>query len=153
MTIKDPNERQENSPVLDPDVLRELVGALVDGSIEAESLQALVDALSEDVVQLMARWGINGDSGPLEGTGPFVNVDRDAEFPATYAWRFAGIYDGEGGGSLGGRRPNGRQVETTGVTLLSVGGDEPLVKVYIDWPRLLADLGLVVSTRTLIETE
>lgn len=119
----------------------------------------LVETLSADVTRLMDSWGFSGFTQTLLNSAPLVSVERAAEFPVSYPWHFTGIYDGvpnekgEITRSLGGRAPNRQSVEVTGITLVQRTPDGAQLKVYVDWPPLLAQIGLMVSTRPVIAVE
>ncbi len=119
----------------------------------------LVETLSADVTRLMDSWGFRGFTETLLSSAPLVSVEREAEFPVSYPWHFTGVYDGfpnEEGKvtrTLGGRTPNGQTVEVTGVTLVQRTPEGAQLKVYVDWPPLLAQIGLMVSTRPVIAVE
>jgi hypothetical protein len=63
-------------------------------------------------------------------------------------WSWIGVHDNEGGVTFNDIAASGQEVTVRGVTLMGVEDGRFMVRRYIDWAGLFAQLGLTLNWRT-----
>jgi hypothetical protein len=101
--------------------------------------------------------GLSSIFAPLEGADEVFGVREglDEQEVITNASTAAvpWVYHCRHVGTFQGLVPTGRALRIDGVTVVDRSGDEPLFYRYIDWTGVIAQLGLMVSTRIPVTEE